>query len=455
MYDELYHFGIKGQKWGVRRYQNKDGSLTNAGKKRYDDGSVASTKKVSKHRLYLEKKYREKGMSEAEAAKAAERRIKTERIIGITAGVTVAACTAYYLRNKYLADRCDQVLKSGTTFHNLHSERSERPGEHLYVNYRQNDKDYFRGHFALGKVAKTGNAYDHVLTAKEDIKIPSLKTRKETFKQLYDNDLEFRQAFKTHSGIHANSTPKANEVYKRMWRKMGDKNDPAFNVAKRKYYDALRGTGYEAIVDEWDTSRGVFRSDAPLILLNTSSKSLGEMKISELTANDVLLSQANSRHYEPTRSVLNSFALPHTNHFKESDRYLKRYAAKSVKNEKYLDKVAEKYIEQHGTQKTVDTFGRMMFRKEGHVLADAGRYLSKNEKMTLDEAMKKARKKDDVMSSLNTAAQLAGTTATVYAPVKGVTVAMEQRAIEKYIAEHPNTKLTTAEIRKKYRRHEL
>lgn len=34
--NELYHFGTKGMKWGVRRYQNKDGSLTPAGKKRYD-----------------------------------------------------------------------------------------------------------------------------------------------------------------------------------------------------------------------------------------------------------------------------------------------------------------------------------------------------------------------------------------------------------------------------------
>lgn len=36
---ELYHWGIKGMKWGVRRFQNKDGSLTPAGRKRYSDGS--------------------------------------------------------------------------------------------------------------------------------------------------------------------------------------------------------------------------------------------------------------------------------------------------------------------------------------------------------------------------------------------------------------------------------
>lgn len=33
---ELYHWGIKGMRWGVRRYQNKDGSLTKAGQRRYN-----------------------------------------------------------------------------------------------------------------------------------------------------------------------------------------------------------------------------------------------------------------------------------------------------------------------------------------------------------------------------------------------------------------------------------
>lgn len=43
---ELYHWGIKGMKWGVRRYQNKDGTLTPAGKKRYaDDGGSDSAQK--------------------------------------------------------------------------------------------------------------------------------------------------------------------------------------------------------------------------------------------------------------------------------------------------------------------------------------------------------------------------------------------------------------------------
>jgi hypothetical protein len=46
--NELYHHGIKGQKWGIRRFQNPDGTLTAAGKKRYIKGDGKLTRKGNK-----------------------------------------------------------------------------------------------------------------------------------------------------------------------------------------------------------------------------------------------------------------------------------------------------------------------------------------------------------------------------------------------------------------------
>lgn len=57
--DELQHHGIPGMKWGIRRYQNKDGSLTAAGKKRYDNEFTkvkAAKAKLAKDKKVLDNK---------------------------------------------------------------------------------------------------------------------------------------------------------------------------------------------------------------------------------------------------------------------------------------------------------------------------------------------------------------------------------------------------------------
>lgn len=68
--DELYHYGVLGMKWGVRRYQNKDGSLTNAGRRRVRNYIDEETKKTSeKKRGFFERRKRTENGENVEPAK--------------------------------------------------------------------------------------------------------------------------------------------------------------------------------------------------------------------------------------------------------------------------------------------------------------------------------------------------------------------------------------------------
>lgn len=108
---ELQHWGIKGMKWGVRRYRNKDGTLTPAGKKRYGDDDVhedykkahepKSIKSMSNselksrnNRLQMEKQYRDLTKKQSKGKKLVTSLVAT-------AGTIASVGGAYNTYKKY------------------------------------------------------------------------------------------------------------------------------------------------------------------------------------------------------------------------------------------------------------------------------------------------------------------------------------------------------------------
>lgn len=114
MSDTIYHFGIKGMKWGIRRYQNKDGSLTAAGKTRYSEDykrahSGKSVKEMSdselrtvNNRLQMERQY-------AQMTKKTSNGKKIVQAFISTAGTIAAVGGAYATYKKYGNQAIDAI----------------------------------------------------------------------------------------------------------------------------------------------------------------------------------------------------------------------------------------------------------------------------------------------------------------------------------------------------------
>ncbi len=103
--DELYHYGVKGQKWGVRRYQNKDGSLTPAGRKRQAKQEYNAERKAAKAKYQNAK--RDISGSDPDRNKRIAKKVATAVIMT----ATVSAAAALYAKNPKAVN--DVVAKMG------------------------------------------------------------------------------------------------------------------------------------------------------------------------------------------------------------------------------------------------------------------------------------------------------------------------------------------------------
>lgn len=292
----LTHHGIKGQKWGIRRFQKKDGSLTPAGKKRYDSDGSTAEKQKSKHRLKLEEKYKAKGMNQAQAEEAAAKRIKAEKIIGIAAGVTVAAATAYVV-SKNVQERSDKIIKSGTTLQRISRDPNENLDRPFFTAYKKGDTTKYKGLYGNQITRWGGEPHQMKLKADADVKVVSRDKASKVFADLYKNDPEFKDAFKKSNDVmrENDKSPVRKKIKDIAAGKMTDKqlrrqgydafniglvnHDENGNKAAKKFYDKLKSMGYDAVEDINDKKYSGYNAKNPVIVFNRKDKiSLSEVK---------------------------------------------------------------------------------------------------------------------------------------------------------------------------------
>lgn len=289
--NELYHYGIKGQKWGVRRYQYSDGTLTPAGKKRYDnDINSEMAEKVS--------------------------RMMNQKVKDVVNTARTQITGKQYV---------DTYLEQGTTFARIQT-KSEFENFAFYATYKKSDTDKYMGLFGKNltsraegdarRAEKQANAsgsdedidyakqlrdrsnnlkvYQLKLESTKKLKIPSDENAGDiTAKLLKEKDFKenviasiqdskekmrrpqqqilFKQAEKCiHKDPDRMTKSEKIAVYKALNLSLVNHNAQEV-AAQNRFYSELKKKGYNALLDYNDKEYSSYHAKRPMIVFDTDS----------------------------------------------------------------------------------------------------------------------------------------------------------------------------------------
>lgn len=291
---ELYHHGIKGQKWGIRRYQYADGTYTPAGRKRY-------------------------GVSQSSSN---AQRVAT--MMGMRVKDVVNTARTQVTGRQYV----DTYLKRGTTFARIQTSK-EFENFAFYATYKKADSDKYMGLFGKNltsransdakRAEKTANAsgseadaatakqlrdkannmkvYQLKLETTKKLKVPSDENASDiTANLLKDSEFKknvvasiedskekmrrptqqvlFKQAQNAlNKDPSKMTTSEKVAVYKALNLSLTNHNQQEV-AAQAKFYSELKKKGYNALLDYNDKDYSSYHAKRPMIVFDTDSVKL-------------------------------------------------------------------------------------------------------------------------------------------------------------------------------------
>lgn len=347
---ELYHHGIKGQKWGVRRYQFADGSYTPAGKKRYQNNQN-NTERIASLM----------SMKVSELTNTAKTQITGRQYV-------------------------DTYLKKGTTFSRIQTSK-DFENFAFYATYKKHDVDEYMGLFGKNltsranteakRAEKQANAsgsdadlaiakqlrsksdnmkvYQLKIDATKKLKIPSdenaghitanlLKEpdfKKNVIASIEDSKAKMRRptqqvlfkqaqnALNKDPSILSKSEKVA--IYKALNLSLTNHNSQEI-AAQDRFYSELKKKGYNALLDYNDKEYSSYHAKRPMIVFDTDSVKLQSVTETNPKVVDRLYRRYNAERMakEVSANTLGYVSKFGTKSLSECNSYVRR------KTERYL-----------------------------------------------------------------------------------------------------------------------